>query len=76
MAGENIHVVYDKHNWAVKREGSKYNMSTHSSQEMAIDVARASAEAAQSDLVVFNRNGQINDTTSFRKPGSPENPKS
>ena len=71
MAGDNIHVVFDKKSWAVKREGSKYNMSTHSSQEMAIDVARASAMAQESDLIIFNRNGQILDRDSYRKPPTP-----
>jgi bcr-type benzoyl-CoA reductase subunit B len=45
-----IHVISKKYGWAVKREGSKYDMSTHSTQEEAIDVGRESAKAEE-DLV-------------------------
>jgi hypothetical protein len=66
MPGDNIHVVYDKKNWQVKREGSKFSMSSHSSQAQAIDVARYSAIAEKSDLIVFDSRGNVQDTDSYR----------
>jgi hypothetical protein len=67
MPGDNIHVVYDKKNWQVKREGSKFSMSSHGSQAQAIDVARYSAIAEKSDLIIFDVRGQVQDTDSYRE---------
>ena len=61
MPNANIHIVFEKNMWAVRREGSKYAMSTHTTQQQAIDVGLASARSEKSKLVVFNRQGKIQD---------------
>lgn len=65
MPRKDVHVVPHSDGWAVKRPGADRASSVHDTQAGAIDAGRDLAKAAQSELFIHGRNGQIRDRDSF-----------
>ena len=57
----NQHVVPNKGNWQVKREGAERATKNFNRQQDAINYARSIAINQQSELVIHRRNGTIRD---------------
>ena len=57
--------------WTVKESGSKEPVSTHRTQELAIQNAEKLARENQSELIVRGRDGQIRSKDSFGKDSNP-----
>ena len=54
-----IHVVPDGDGWAIEREGESGVISTHRTQQEAIDRARDIARGDEVELVIHGADGQI-----------------
>lgn len=66
MAEENLHVVtHDDQGWAIRREGSDEVLSSHSTQNEAIDAASSVALDEEGSVYVHNSNGQIDHVKSY-----------
>ena len=61
----NQHVVPNKGNWQVKREGAERATKNFNRQQDAINYARNIAINQQSELVIHRRNGTIRDKDSY-----------
>ena len=61
----NQHVVPNKGNWQVKREGAERATKNFNRQQDAINYARSIAINQQSELVIHRRNGTIRDKDSY-----------
>lgn len=61
-----FHLVSADEGWAIKKEGTKTPVSTHSTKKEALDVARTTAQAAQpSRLVIHKQDGTIQESVSY-----------
>lgn len=61
-----FHLVSADDGWAIKKEGAKTPVSTHSTKKEALDVARTTAQAAQpSRLVIHKQDGTIQESVSY-----------
>ena len=63
--GKNIHVVPRDQGWAVRREGSSYDTSTHHTQEEARQAAKQIAINERSEVVIHGRDAKIRDRDSY-----------
>lgn len=61
--GKDIHVLPQGTNWVVKPEGGA-PLSTHRTQDAAIDQARPVARRNESELVIHRPDGTIRDSDS------------
>ncbi len=71
MARKNQHVVPHQGSWAVKGAGNQRATSVHSTQQQAIDAARAIARNQKSELVVHRPDGRIRDKDSHGNDSFP-----
>ena len=60
-----IHVVPQGEQWAVKREGAEKASSLHDIQGDAIEQARHTAQRERCEVVIHRPNGQIRDSDSY-----------
>jgi hypothetical protein len=58
MEGD-VHVVRHDDAWHVKVEGRADPLSTHDTQEEAVEIAREAARAAKRELLIHGRDGAI-----------------
>ena len=71
-----IHVVPQGNQWAVKKEGAERASSLHDTQNDAIQQARETAIREQTEVVIHRPNGQIRDSDSYgRDPYPPKDKK-
>ena len=63
MKKANIHIVPHPDGWAVKPEGSA-PLSTHRTQQAAIDNGRAISQAQSGELLIHGRDGRIRERDS------------
>jgi hypothetical protein len=66
-----IHVVPQGSEWAVKREGSDRASSIHQTQQDAIQQGQETAKRERVELVIHRPDGRIRDSDSY---GSDPNP--
>jgi hypothetical protein len=57
--------------WTVKESGSKDPISTHRTQEAAIDKAKPLARKNESELIIRGRDGQIRSKDSYGNDPNP-----
>lgn len=69
--GKNQHVVPHKDGWAVKSAGASRAASVHDRQTDAIDAARQTTRAQQSELFIHNKQGRIRERDSHGKDDFP-----
>jgi hypothetical protein len=62
---DNIHVVPDQGNWAVKEEGNSKPLSTHQTQGEAIQSGKQVAKPAKAELIIHRPNGEIRESWSY-----------
>jgi uncharacterized protein DUF2188 len=58
MEGD-VHVVHKDNEWCVKLEGRADPLSTHDTQDEAIEIAREAARAAKRELLIHSKEGVI-----------------
>ncbi len=63
--GRNVHVVPLGDKWAVKEEGRDSPLSTHRTQDAAIEAAVPVAQGNQADVVIHRPDGTIRDRDSY-----------
>lgn len=62
--GPDIHVVHRDGKWRVEPAGPQPTISSHRTQETAVDRARPIARRNESELVIHRRDGTIRDKDS------------
>ena len=67
MTRQDVHVLTQGKEWAVKTEGSDRASSVHTTQSAAIKAGRAQARRNQSELLVHGRNGRIRERSTYGK---------
>ena len=65
MPNRQIHVMPDRDRWAVTRDGVDAPLSTHDTQEEAIDAGRAAARRDETEFLVHGSDGQIREKDSY-----------
>ncbi|MET0963609.1 MAG: DUF2188 domain-containing protein [Noviherbaspirillum sp.] len=65
MTKKNIHVVPHKDGWATKKEGATRAGTVESTQEAAIERARAQAMRENVEVVIHRKDSRIEDSDSY-----------
>jgi Uncharacterized protein conserved in bacteria (DUF2188) len=67
----NIHVVPNQGDWAVKQEGNPKPLSTHQTQGEAIQSGKQVAKPSKTELIIHRPNGEIRESWSYGKDPYP-----
>lgn len=65
MSKDNVHVVTHNGGWAVKQEGTSDVMSTHDSQQRAVEAASAFGRRNDVNVVIHDEDGSFQDVRRF-----------
>jgi len=65
MSKKNVHIVYHKDRWAVKRAGNQRSSSLHGTKSDSEKVGRDIARRDGVELVIHGKNGKIQDKDSY-----------
>ena len=69
--GKNLHVVKHDNRWEVKQEGNSTPLSTHRTQDLAINKAIPVAKQNKAEVVIHGRDGKIRDKDSYGNDPNP-----